>query len=953
MKKAAAVCLYLFVGMCLFGREAVIIYDGIKKSSEAYKSACYIKELLGHFPLNGKMVCQVEEYDQKEIRRAEYVFIVFEEGVPKLPRFFIDDLLKARGTLIWVHMHIEKLVDAAIDRWGLYHNSIEYRPEWQIFYKNHVLSKSDPALNAMFIQKAEKVKVWAWAEDKKGRKYPYVLKTQNLWYFADTPFSSTLEEGRYLIFADILHEVFETENTGEQKALVRVEDISPENMGYVDLKKPDPESIVKKARNLLMVRDGLASFFFHPFVPVKHLRKIIQKMKNMGWEFASVTDFPCSCRTSFLWVTSKSGKGSVSLQNQYLRKIMFKGGECSRNDIFTRRRSEVVVENVTVPPRSLFVMEALDLLPPDKIPDEKPFTAGKHQGRRDVPFKTSRMLLLQNGRSPHTGKNNQDSFHFVLSLFGLQVDRHESRKLHEVRLSDYGLIIVPQTSAEELTLVEQQEIVDFVEKGGDLITDGKTVLAEKLGIRFGKKALTVRGVRELSLPVPPLNWNPPETLCPPLIRDGRVLAEDIDSGVPLVTIKKAGRGRLLYLSCPFDIRTPYGFGRFPYFPYYLKNDLKVPFHFRRNNLEFYFDPALIFSPESSYYHENNHRALKLFLDDRCSQIKDLHRFLLNEVESVKREKGKNMEVIVTAMDTLNHPELGEDCGVNILDIIDLMGSYSFTLQVEDPSRSWAESPSRYLDYYKAYAGLVPEHSRLMFDINVIERNGRGAEMLPSTLAAGTELAAALYFARMSSGRAAIYAESTVRPLDLDMLAFVTGPGVKVSPSASGLTAETPVPCFLVGMKPEYYPRIDGKMWPFFEEAGICLPSGRHRISFEKMKESGFVNVQPLVSLDADMFGVDIGMSSYRMAYRSSLPVHLFFNRPPGRITVDDKSLDVYKGQIRFILPRGTHRLDIQRSSGTFTLVNTVGLFSSKIFFNMGIFSVLCLVSLCLYVRLKK
>ncbi|MBN1271156.1 MAG: polysaccharide deacetylase family protein [Candidatus Aminicenantes bacterium] len=1281
MKKKIILVPLMFLVFCMlvWSQEALIIYDGTKKASESYKSACYIKELLGHFPLNGKKIVHVAEYDREKIRSTDYVFIVFEEGVPKLPRFFIDDLLRARGTLAWIHMHIEKLVDVAISRWGIYHNSIEYRRQWQISYKEHKILKQDLVLNAMFIRDKEKVGVLSWARDLKGNKFPYVLHTQNLWYFADTPFSSTLEEGRYLIFTDVLHEILETKMTKKHKCLVRVEDISPEsepgqlrkladffkeekipfqvgvipifkdpqaqqeidlferpevvkalkymvsqggtlvmhgithqyrgrsgsdyefwdhirdepllhgssdwgdlrivrgilafrdnglyplcwetphyaastkdylsiakyfdtfydrmittedkvlqifpfpypifqeklgvriipeNCGYVDLKKPDPESIIKKARNLLMVRDGLASFFFHPFVPLRHLRTITREMKKMGWEFVSLTDFPCNCRAPFLWVTSQGTKGSVTLENDYLREIVFQNGERVREEVSPKRQSGVVEKNIQLPPRSMYVLESLDLMPPEEGGERTDVSGDGPVFSPGSRFDMTHILLIENLHAKDSEKCNQESFRFVLTVFGLQVDVHDCQRLHEVNYASKDLVVVPQTAAEQMNLVDMREIVDFVERGGNLVTDGETRLAEELGIRFRENTVVVRKVKDLSIPAPSLVWNPPEVIHPPLTQNARILMKDMHSGAALALIKNVGRGRVLFLSRPFDSRSSFGISRYPYFPLYLRNHLDVVFNFRKNDLEFYFDPGLrqnsnweylvkrwkesgvgivylaawhfypsyrfdytyfinlchsqgiavyawfelpqvsplfwdrfpqwrektvsgkdanvhwrlpinlqnreareavrqfmrqvlndhewdgvnlaelhydtnegiqdpnrftpmnedirekfrrergfdpikIFQPGSPYFYQKNQQALKTFLDFRCQLIVDLHKFFLEEMEAVKREKRKNMEVIVTAMDTLNHPELVEYCGLNILDIISLMDLYPFTLQVEDPSRSWVEFPSRYRDFYEVYAKHIKDMNRLMFDINVIERPRSGSKSLPSVLATGTEIVATLYFARLASGRAALYSEYTIQPFDMDILAYVCGPGMKIEHDPTGLLVEAPFSCFFLGMKPEYFPCLDGIVWPFFEKSGICLPAGKHKISFKEKKDPEVRNIHPLVSLNADISGVKVGRNSYRIKYRSSVPVHMDCSSPPGKVTINTKSFPSYSGQQRFILPRGSHQLDIQLSSNSRFVVNELGHFSSWAFYNIGIFSVLVLVSVYVFVRIKK
>jgi uncharacterized protein YdaL len=69
--------------------------------------------------------------------------------------------------------------------------------------------------------------------------------------------------------------------------------VIPENLGYVQ-GPPVPgagpgsaQAIVDSARVNLVVRDGVASFFFHPYLGKERLGWIIQEMREMGYQFVA------------------------------------------------------------------------------------------------------------------------------------------------------------------------------------------------------------------------------------------------------------------------------------------------------------------------------------------------------------------------------------------------------------------------------------------------------------------------------------------------------------------------------------------------------------------------------------------------------------------------------------------------------------------------------------------
>ncbi|MBB2914541.1 uncharacterized protein YdaL [Streptosporangium becharense] len=71
--------------------------------------------------------------------------------------------------------------------------------------------------------------------------------------------------------------------------------VIPENLGMVQLRPSDPsqgtvESIVAHARSQLVVRDNVASFFYHPFLGTKPLESIVDQMRGLGYRFVSPCD---------------------------------------------------------------------------------------------------------------------------------------------------------------------------------------------------------------------------------------------------------------------------------------------------------------------------------------------------------------------------------------------------------------------------------------------------------------------------------------------------------------------------------------------------------------------------------------------------------------------------------------------------------------------------------------
>lgn len=67
--------------------------------------------------------------------------------------------------------------------------------------------------------------------------------------------------------------------------------VVPENLGNVSLQEYNhnpprfPADILASARRNLVIRDGMASFFFHPYLSMMYLRQIVEGMQSMGYTF--------------------------------------------------------------------------------------------------------------------------------------------------------------------------------------------------------------------------------------------------------------------------------------------------------------------------------------------------------------------------------------------------------------------------------------------------------------------------------------------------------------------------------------------------------------------------------------------------------------------------------------------------------------------------------------------
>ena len=105
--------------------------------------------------------------------------------------------------------------------------------------------------------------------------------------------------------------------------------VIPENLGYVHGENPRSKDILDAARLNLVVRDGYASFFFHPFMNQVYLKEVVKGLKSMGYKFGDIRDFsPVMQDNDAVVLTPGSHHIRIETADGYIsiREIDFKGG---------------------------------------------------------------------------------------------------------------------------------------------------------------------------------------------------------------------------------------------------------------------------------------------------------------------------------------------------------------------------------------------------------------------------------------------------------------------------------------------------------------------------------------------------------------------------------------------------------------------------------------------------
>jgi hypothetical protein len=390
--------------------------------------------------------------------------------------------------------------------------------------------------------------------------------------------------------------------------------IVPESLGYLPEDNPDPEAVIQYARSMRVVRDGIASFYFHPFLNLKLLERTVQGISDLGYHFISLRDFDGVVDFDGLYgVRTASGDLKMSPQNEYWREQLFDaGGHLLRTELSAQPLNEPVEVSVKVPPGGWAAVDCLRQLPkePERAatwmerlkqwwsggppPPPAPSTVV-----RDKFSPPPRAWLLWLDRPAPNAAFNQESYKTVLEAFGYKVEIVKAAKFTDPPRSRDVLLVIPRAAGIRLPEPVQRKVAQYLLSGGEVLADRPQPWLAKAGFIFDGSQLVVNSVLDAEHSDMQLTWRPDERVArftpPP---DARELMSDAEGGQPLAVSGSAGAGHYLYLAAALDNHTRYGTSHYPYFPEYLSTTFGASTALRNTRLDVYFDPS--YRPGADY-----------------------------------------------------------------------------------------------------------------------------------------------------------------------------------------------------------------------------------------------------------------------------------------------------------------------------------------------------------------
>jgi hypothetical protein len=382
--------------------------------------------------------------------------------------------------------------------------------------------------------------------------------------------------------------------------------IVPETLGYLPEDDPDPLKIVGYARTMRVVRDGIASFYFHPFLRQKLLEQVVQGISDLGYHFISLRDFDGQVEFEGQYaIRTSSGPVRLSPQDEYWRLQLFDAsGQVVKTDQSPAKVTGPVELSAQVPPGGWAAAECLKRPPAETAHTNTwydrvrewwdnlhPVTPAPSTVIRDkfAGPPSATILWVEN---PRGAGHDQQSYKTVLEALGYQVKTVSAAKFREAPSSSDTLLVVPHAAGTRLTDTQQRQVVRYLGSGGNVVADGSQAWLTKVGFGFSNLQMIVSAVTDPNHTDMKLTWRPEERVVRFTAPEGaRELAEDDDSGQPIAIAGSFGAGHYVYLAASLDNHTNEGTSHYPYFPEYLSTTFGATTALRSRHIEVYFDPA--------------------------------------------------------------------------------------------------------------------------------------------------------------------------------------------------------------------------------------------------------------------------------------------------------------------------------------------------------------------------
>ncbi len=234
--------------------KALILYDapaGTEFEKLDFAYAIMLRNLLGHFDAQVDLL-PVQNYTAGKVHAYDATFYLGGYYDNPLPKAFLADAVSTKKTMVWFKYNLWQVTADASYNFaaargfsggyvqGLnavpssgspapgFYDTVKYKGKDFVKYYAYdgTNVKADPDVGQITITAPTQAQALVnITNSKNGATLPYVTRSGNFWYVADMPFSFIGPRDRYLVLADLLHDMLGVDHPESHQALVRLEDV--------------------------------------------------------------------------------------------------------------------------------------------------------------------------------------------------------------------------------------------------------------------------------------------------------------------------------------------------------------------------------------------------------------------------------------------------------------------------------------------------------------------------------------------------------------------------------------------------------------------------------------------------------------------------------------------------------------------------------------------------------
>ncbi|MCJ7813429.1 polysaccharide deacetylase family protein, partial [bacterium] len=376
--------------------------------------------------------------------------------------------------------------------------------------------------------------------------------------------------------------------------------IIPENLGYIPVDDPSPENMILNAKNNLAVRDGFASFFFHPFVELNVLKELVKSIQELGYTFTDIRSLNNKVISPNHIIVSGEAEIALNVQDKYFNEFYItNNGKTKDQNISKDKLSGNITKYVDCPSGSIYIAQSTDT-------KSLGFPSNIWSSVSKSPLKIGSFFQSQ----PLTGINSlisaiilvdpdADGELLISQLSFLNAFKTIGIDYQMISVADFfetpeniNLIVLPNASAVKLS--EQQILftMNALSRGLNIILENESSLTSRLGIIPRGNNKSVNTVRDEYYPQIDIHWaETGEYRNFDASIEYITYYSEVNTGDPIVIGGEYGEGKYLYFASLFDPTTSKGYGRYPYFPDLIQRQFSTWPLVKKECVEIYFEPG--------------------------------------------------------------------------------------------------------------------------------------------------------------------------------------------------------------------------------------------------------------------------------------------------------------------------------------------------------------------------